>query len=211
MELEHKICQTCSASLEQGYCYKYQDGVVVSALCFSCNDKEVLATYRSNRILRTSLLTSHINYIYDLKGYELFYRGNVAKEAERQDNLLKLEIFLSTEKIRNRIKAFEQKVWFSGLQELTHKSRVKGVSAKTNRSDEFAVLTYTMAGRVMFTIENVAASITTLCSDSGSESTMGIQGISASEQEALDLLDKAIELFQTGQLEFKDDTEVGIF
>jgi hypothetical protein len=127
---------------------------------------------------------------------------------ELEEVRLQLEIRCSFQKIHAKIKEFEQRVWFKGLQETIRRSKCKGVSATDTPFAGFHVLTYTMCGRTIITVEDKQSSVSMICLDDSSESTMGDRGIDATEEQAIHLINLAIELYESGHLKFKDDKEV---
>lgn len=78
--------------------------------------------------------------------------------------------------------------------------------------EKFDVLVYAMAGRVVFTIEPADESrhISVICAEKGSESTMGIQGICATERQAIAMLAGACAAWGAG-MRFERDDKVGMF
>ena len=111
------------------------------------------------------------------------------------------------------MKEFEKEVWFKGLQKKVIDSRVKEVSAHPGIFSNFCVLTYTMAGRTMITIQDDNNSVSFVADETSSDSRTGFQGIDATEEQALSLIQMAIELYhnQGGtRLIFKEDNKVSM-
>jgi len=65
-----------------------------------------------------------------------------------------------------------------------------------------------MAGRTIITIEDDKSSVSMICIEDSDEPTMGDKGIDATEKQAMHLIDLTIELFESGHLKFKEDTDV---
>jgi hypothetical protein len=201
-------CYTCKASLERGYSYRYQGDVLISALCFDCDRKEVMAEYIKTKRLSTKLIMDNMSKLYDInmKDDWRFKNTDFLKQLKHR-----VDIQLAADNIQEKIREFEKHVWFGGLQKIVRASKVKGVSAKTTDFHNFCVLTYSMCGRTMFTIENDKNSITTITSEDGDEyGCMGLQGINATEEAALELLQCAITMDRNNELRFEDDTKVSM-
>lgn len=209
-------CQTCDASLDQGYSFRYKDDVIVSALCFGCSDDRDLKEYQETKILRTSFLTNNSLELYDtpLKEF-LFEKGHstakfeTAKLAYASDPAMvaRIEAWISYKKIFEKIKLFENEVWFKGLQDLVLPARDRGFAAQDGK---FVVMTYSMAGRCMITIEDEEASVTMLCDESSKNSTMGDRGICATEAQAITLIERAVKGYQDGMLKFAVDKKISM-
>ena len=214
-------CDQCGASLEQGYCYTYEGSELVGAHCFACDNLNAIEEYRKTKVLTTRLVTNNILDLMDIgrpwsyheKDYgsrilntfnNIVTKGSI-EELEYLQILL--EIRLSFQKIYAKMKEFEQRVWFKGLQDIISKSELKGVSADSPFRD-FKFLTYTMCGRTIITLEKNEAFVSMICLDDSKESSMGDKGICATEEQAINLIELAIESFEMGNLKFKDDSEV---
>ena len=221
MDKEPTNCELCNSSLEYGYCYTCDGSELVGVHCFDCDRLKVLQEYKETKVLKTKLLMNNIidlmqmgrsfsytekdNRTYRLKRFaDIVTRGT---PEEIEEVRLQLEIRASFTRIYDKMKEFEQKVWFKGLQETISKSKFKGVSAEIPFRD-YKVLTYTMAGRTIITIGDEKSSVSMICLDDSTESTMGDKGIDATEEQALYLIESAIELFESGYLKFKDDNDV---
>ena len=207
--MEPTNCDLCQTSLERGSCNTYEDSKLVQSLCFNCNDEQTFLDYLSDKKLTTGLITSNWSILYDLRMKDVVY----AKEISELENLIdRINIEISNKRINKKIKEFEKEVWFNGLQATINSSKRKGVSAKPGVFDNFCILTYSMCGRTMITIEDDSSSITVITSEDGSESRMGLQGICATEGEAIALIAIAIELYNnsTPPLVFVEDLNVSL-
>lgn len=92
-------------------------------------------------------------------------------------------------------------------------AKTKGVSAHTNIFNNFCVLTYTMCGRTMITVEDDTAAITFMADETSKESHIGFHGIDATEEKAISLIQLAIELYHNEggtRLSFEEDTKVSM-
>jgi hypothetical protein len=219
MDNEPTNCQQCNAPLTNGYCYTYKGTELIGAHCFDCDRLNIIQKYKETKVLSTRLLTNNILDLFDIgrpwsyhEGDLYTYKNKTFREIiefgtvkELEEVQLLLEIRISFQKIYVKMKEFEQKVWFKGLQETINASKCKGVSAIL---DEFKVLTYTMCGRTIITIEDKKSSVSMICANDSAKSTMGDKGIDSTEEQAIKLIDLAIELYESGHLKFKDDNEV---
>lgn len=209
-------CHTCNASLERGYSYRYKNNILVSALCFNCASDRDLNEYRETNVLVTSFCTDNTLKLYDEPSVKKFIwgAGDVSSNLQSLENILpslsgelqlRVGAHISFLKVYQKIKTFEQDVWFKGLQDLVRPSKDRGFSAKDGN---LTVMTYSMAGRCMITIEDDKASVTMLCDESAKTSSMGDRGIRATESQAIGLLDRAVKGYQDGTLKFTVDKEV---
>jgi hypothetical protein len=207
-------CQTCNTSLQdKSYRYVYnEDTDYRGGLCLACDSKEMLEKYRKDGQLETHLVLDNSQKLFyaDFKKNWYFEKTDYLEEMRDR-----IAIQLSVDKITKKIKEFEEKVWFRGLQEIVMRSEVSGVSAKLKSHSNFYVLTFSSAARTMITIGDESggrsSTITALTEEKSSFSRMGFQGIDAREGDAIYLLDTAILLHKKGKLPFKEDSKVSMF
>jgi hypothetical protein len=119
----------------------------------------------------------------------------------------KFQTQISVNQLKEKLKEFDQKVWFKGLQKHVLSTRERGVSAKV---EGLEVLTYTMAGRTMITFREGENYVSAVADETSTECRTGLQGIGATAEQAWALIDSTIHLFETGLLVFKDDDKVSI-
>jgi hypothetical protein len=208
--IEPTHCDTCKASLERGYCYRYEDDNLVGAICRKCDSKIMLEEYSKSNRLRTRLITDNSLSLYyvDMKKDWGFENNSFLEDLKNR-----IEIQQSYSRIYDKIKEFEKEVWFKGLQKQIMASTVKGVSAKPGIFSNFCVLTYSMCARTVITIEDDKNSVSLITEEDSPDSRMGFQGIDAIEKEAISLIQLAIDLYHNEggtRLEFKDDTNVNM-
>lgn len=216
--IEPTHCDLCKASLDRGYVYQYRDDVLVSSICFGCDRVIKLKEYRDTKILTTSFLidntikltTSEIKeLIYDWKADTTGLENVLPHYADDQAFTARIEAHISLRKILKEITRFESEVWFKGLQSLIRPSQSRGFSAKLPSSPgELSVLTYSMCGRCIVTIEEGNVQVSMMCDESSDTPTMGDKGIRATEEQALDLLSRTIAAYQDGTLKFEEDSGV---
>ncbi len=66
------------------------------------------------------------------------------------------------------------------------------------------------AGRCMFTLDAPKCDVTMITSDSGCDRVMGLQGLHATEAEAIGMIDAVIAAWKAKVLTFVPDKDVGI-
>ncbi len=207
-------CQRCNSILERGYSSRYIDNKCIEVICFTCDKKETMEDYLKDKIITTRILMDSMLEVYR------HVDGDIENEKKLTDLLFKsqgdesltakIEIQIASAKIQKKIKEFESKIWFNGLQEQVLKTKCRGVSAKLKTHNKFCVLTWTCAGRTMITIEDNDSSVTCVADETSKDSRTGFHGIRAKASDALDLIDLAIELYENKTLKFKDDDKVGM-
>ena len=201
-------CTKCKA-LTNGRCtYVWENHVLKENLCHKCGSQHDLEEYRkSGKRLRSFLTMENQLELYhlDMKKSWDFYNRNFLEDLKSR-----IEIQQAVDKIYDKIKEFESAVWFGGLKAIINKSTTSGVSARAPKLNDFKVLTFCSAGRTMFTLEDKDASVTAICAEDSETSTMGMQGIDATEEQAVKLFNSAIRLWKDGALKFKTDNKVSI-
>lgn len=119
----------------------------------------------------------------------------------------------SSVKIKAAAKRFEAAVWFGGLKEIVKACDIRGMKAAPLATPfgEVTPLLWACAGRVMFTLDAPKCDVTTITSDEeGSESRMGVQGLHATEAEAVGMLDEVTAAWVAGNVTFVPDRNVGM-
>lgn len=108
---------------------------------------------------------------------------------------------------------FEQDVWFGGFQAKVHAARHRGFRADFAMPDGAPALAmaWSCAGRVMITIEfaDDSAQVSVVTADDSEHPAMGLQGISATRDQAVGLLRAATTALARGA-GFKRDDKVGM-
>lgn len=113
------------------------------------------------------------------------------------------------------IKEFEREVWFGGLQEWLQAEPTRGMSHRPSSWDRLrdipavGVLTFVTAGRAVITLQRGDAIITVIAAETGSDDRIGLQGIHATEEQAIGLLRDAIAQWKAGRKPVADKS-VGI-
>jgi hypothetical protein len=216
-------CMRCAESLERGYSSRWKGDECLEVICFDCNKRENLADHLKTGIINTNFMMECMMSAFDVLKDRF---GREKYDVHNEDQLLevildkdvpeatkaKMRVQLATCRIGNKVKEFESKVWFKGLQDQVLATKTRGVSAKLGKKHKnFCVLTWTGMGRTMITIEDDDASVTCVADETSKDSRTGFHGIRATGEQAIALYDKAIALYQDGTLKFKDDEKVSMF
>lgn len=180
-----KECQQCGASLARGYSWIMQEiegkHRITRIWCFECSDKERYAKYKENKIINSRLLC------------DAYYLNDA-------------ELSISIEAIHAKAKEFERVVWFGGMQKTVVASHRSGMSFE---AEGVKVMSFCSAARCMITMEEGDKMVTLITEEKSKEHRMGVQGIYATEEDAIALLKKVIALHKAGHT-LKDDEDVRI-
>lgn len=196
-------CNRCRASLDRGWSERWVNDKRTEVVCFDCNDREQIGRYLESSVITTSLWTRAV-----IEGARAEYgRASTLPLALRR---VLLDVNASVSRIQTEVKRFEHDVWFGGLQAQARAATHRGFRADV---DGLTALVYSMCGRVMITIEaaDESHSVTVIAAEGADESTMGIQGIRATEEQAVALLTACREaVVKNGSWMFKRDDKVGV-
>lgn len=190
-EIEQKVktCQrsTCGNSIERGYSYlctenkETKEIEVTEVTCLSCAQADRYGAWKETKVITSRLLTDSI----------------FLKDSELSDDI---------GFIQEKVKRFQADVWFCGMQKTVNDSTFSGMSFKCNN---LTVLSFCCAGRCMITIEDKESSVTLITDPTTSRGCMGLQGINATREQALNLLQAAIVAHKRG-CKLEDDRKVGL-
>lgn len=218
-----KNCMRCGADLERGYSSRWVGDECKEVICFKCNKTENLDDHMKTGVITTQFMMDCMMDAFDILRAR-FGRENYDVHSEEQlleclnadypeTTKAKLRVQLATTRIQKKIKDFDARVWFKGLQDMIHAEKhERGISAKLGKKDKnFCVLTWTGMGRTMITIEDDDAMVTAVADEDSKESRTGLHGIRGTGEQALALLDKAMSLYENGTLKFTVDKKVSIF
>ncbi|MGK3981204.1 hypothetical protein WMF38_56935 [Sorangium sp. So ce118] len=159
---------------------------------------------------KTSVLTTQVMVRASIENVHREYGKGVTDPVERD---LLARAWAATEAVQRAAKDFERDIWFGGLAEKVRAAEHRGWRAGFEITGErHDVLVWSCAGRVVFTIEPVDESrhISVICAEEGEESTMGIKGICATEQQAIVMLLGVCAAWERG-MRFERDDKVGMF
>lgn len=211
-----KFCSKCKCDLSnKRYTCFYRGEEMIDVLCADCHKAQLYETYLSSGKLSTTLVTEASLDLLDLSykrddDYTKTLRYLIGDATVERFKEFKnaVDVYYDYLQVCKKIKEFEQKVWFSGLQKIIKKSSKKGVSGKMPFSNH-KFLTYSMCGRTMITLEDAESSVTMICAEDSSTPSMGFRGIDGTSEQAIRLIQLAIELY-TGEpgIKFSEDSDV---
>jgi hypothetical protein len=196
-------CDRCGAGLERGWSERWSDNKRIAAWCIPCADRERLEVYA-----KTSVLTTQIMVRASIENVHREYGRPADNPVERH---LLARAWASTEAVQRAAKEFERVVWFGGFAEQVRTAKHRGLRASFDVAGEHhKVLVWSCAGRVVFTIEpdDESRQISVICAEDEDRSTMGIQGVFATEQQATAMLHGATVAWTRG-MRFERDDNVG--
>ncbi len=174
---EAELCERCGEdTVGSGTkTFSAATGAILKILCHGCSDASDLEAYEKDRSLTNRVVMMAI----------------MAKEP----SALLQEVKASYERVVASVRSFERDVWFSGLQSVVRRCKSSGMSMA---HEGLAVLLYSMAGRIMITIQDGVGDVTLIADETSKESTMGVQGTHSTESQAVDLIERATEAWNAG-------------
>lgn len=186
-------CDRCAASLERGWSERWRDDKRVEAVCFGCDEAERLKAYIDARVITTKLM---------IRAAIEAVRRECGKGMQDPESARALaEVKRSTDKIHWIVKEFERRAWFGGLQAQVLAAAHRGFRATFGATGtEFCVLVYSLTSKTMITIESAdeSQSISIITTNNKTEPIMGIQGICATETQAIAMLTGARAAYESG-------------
>jgi hypothetical protein len=190
-------CTRCDTGLERGWSCRYK-GDIVEYICFDCDLIDIIGEYKT-----TNIITSRLSTVAAIDEVKQEYGKPIRLSSEILNKLLNSE-----NKINHAIKLWERDVWFGGLQKKVRASNARGWKLEF---DGRYVMVYSLAGRTQFTIESSDqnSQITTITAEDSCELIMGQNSINATEEQALELLNKSREAYINGA-QFQKDDQVGL-
>lgn len=220
--MEVKNCQRCNRNIEGGYiCQRYDDkGNIVETFCHICSKVEVVEEYRKSKTIHTSLLTeATIAKGYFTERWDMSRMREEYREFYYQNRKLLLEVAESGEKMSKLVDRFDNEAWNKWLKKYWNDVDYRGHEAKVGK---LSVLMWGCAGRVMITVgsKEPYQSFTMIFSDYNvteddikkygemMKQKGGIQGITATEAEALDMLTQVLDANTKNKLKFKRNDNV---
>lgn len=200
-------CDRCLNSVEQGWSERWVDSSRIECVCFKCDDEQRVIEYRNTDVLSSKLITSaalaEVRMEHRLKPESRSYGEPPGPHEETYT-----KINNSYKRLHLEVKEFEKLVWFNGLQ-----AQVLGAEFRGFRMNfgSYIALVYSMAGRTQITIEtiNKDIQITLITADNESKPVMGINGLTATENQAMNLLRVCKEAFLRGK-KFTRNDKIGI-
>ncbi len=209
-------CQTCKQPLsdEVAYYTCYKDKEITHYICDICARRERVDRYKASGHIDTRFLldaTLALSRFED--GVKLKdYRPELRQLYEQEGDTL-IQAGFCVRRINVVVRELEQKLWFPWMQKYFRDSEARGHSAD---GPGFHALLWGAAGRVLLTLrkrtpdgsgeELFEPSITIIFDETSSEARCGIQGLDATETEAVGLLRAAMEHLK----EFYPDEAVSV-
>lgn len=185
------ICSTCKKNLDdQGYVeiFDGKTGAIRETVCDGCDQARRMKEFRETGYLSTWLVErAHVNA--------------AVKEPKEGDDAI-LDAF---KLIQDEIPAFEQEVWFSGLQAFARGASTKGTKSEQG---DFTLMCFTMCARAMITLEDKTGSVTLITAEDSSEPRMGFRGVQTTADHAVALIRRARQEWTKGNLPMAEDRKV---
>lgn len=178
-------CTTCGTHLtsQDPKNFHYSGTVLQRVQCLNCADNEVVERY-----VDTEVITSQLTLLAALQAYpkktsdEALLRWCVALDRVTQ----------AMARIKGGVKTFETLVWYDGLKKL--------VRTKSNihfDKEGLELDTGCTGGRALIELTRGGARLTLITDESSTANVMGVQGIYAKEEEALQLIKDGVKLWTT--------------
>lgn len=231
-EPETLTCNVCSNLCEGGYSQDYKGNEVVRTLCFTCREREDLEVIQlgignDNLVLTSKLLTfgpmiqCHSAY-HDVQDFKLkdeetwlLYHTLVQHRGKTWRNPVTPNVatsmyFLLAQigEVSAAVTLLDTQMWLDKLQKVVQACEWKGMSCEY---EGYKYLHYCICGRAQLTITDPEGYwINVITVEDDAEPRMGIQGIYASKDKAVEILDTARRAWGAGMLDFQPDKEVGI-
>ncbi len=166
-------CDRCKSPLRGGWSQRFSEaGEVLETLCIPCRMEERITEYAADHILTSRL-----------------HMDAACAKYDKVPDPRYAPVLASMERLYAVMKDIEAAVWFGGLQALVQASDWRQLSAE---HQGLHILCLASAGRVLITLhgETEFPWLTLIAAEDAKpgESGMGIQGISATEEEAHALL-----------------------
>lgn len=202
-------CTDCGGTWSS-YSLWYHGKKIVAKTCYNCSVERHAERWPNDHVLRSSLLT------HAALNHNEVEQGKAQRHSDATHTALE-EVYASYNRLHDLVKkTFEPVVWFGGLQKRVQDSKVRGLKMKYKlKKDRWwknaHMLVWSSAGRVLMTLEyRDGTHITLIAAEDESAPRMGIQGICATEQEASDLLNAAVQAWKdTRGKAVKADRNVG--
>ena len=140
---------------------------------------EMLEDYKKCKRLNTKFM---LDIVLANASSDLFRRGTELKSLHPE-----------IDKVSEKVKLFESKIWFPLLQKYIQEAKYKGHSGCTEKTK---ILVWACLDRVMITLRDKNdedVDVTFMVAEDADRPNMGLHAISATAEEATSLLDDAIE------------------
>lgn len=194
-----EYCSRCKARLGDSTVSIYKNKKVHEVICYRCDQVELLENYiRSGEITTRLMMEGSMASYYVKEGHGFDgLRTEVRHIYEIYKDAL-LQIGRDVEEVHNKGREFEEKHWLPKLQAYYQNSPARGHSFATK---DWKVLMWGSAGRVLLTFQDAkpqgkgkfgGAHVTLIFDETADYARGGVQGICATKEEALGLIQVAI-------------------
>lgn len=206
-------CDRCLSSVERGWSERWRaenkdaEPIRVECICFDCDEMERITEYQQDKVLTTRFMTSAVCSAITEQYRKEPGSRSYGEPPHRFINTY-LEANESVKRLQVEVKKFEQAVWFSGLQAQVLAAEFRGF--RMNFGNVIA-LVYSLAGRTQITIESINGDkqISLITADDEKRPVMGINSISATEEDAMKLMVTCREAYERGY-KFTRNDKVGL-
>jgi len=202
-----KVCGKCGCDCARGCVEKFSAShELLQTLCYECDRGERYDAFERTGRLHTWLVTDATMVV--------FYADEARVRRDPGPHRLRLarRVDAAAKTIHEAIKRFERVVWFGGLQAKVRAARVRGMKSTEVPSAHGPVtlLAWSCAGRTLITLDAPTCTVTTITAEDERQPRMGMQGVDATESEALGLLDAVADAWERRAIEVRPDEKVGI-
>lgn len=210
-----EYCERCRSKLSEACSvvtiYKGKELKDREYICYRCSQIEQVEEYKRNGEISTSLMIDASMCAYHVKEGNSFARLRTEVRHHYELYMHQLcHIAEDVEEIHKKEREFEEKHWLPRIRKYWNDSSARGHSFVT---EDWKALMWGSAGRVLITIQDTkpkergkfgGAYISLIFDDSADYARGGIQGICATKEEAMALMQVAID----GLGDFTPDNEV---
>lgn len=123
-----------------------------------------------------------------------------------------LDVAEASERVRLCLKSdFEPRVWFGGVQDIVRRSSAAGLRAECDTAvGKVEMLVFSTAGRCLMQLDTPTSRVTVIADETSPSPRSGIQGIDATEADAVALLTAASDAWVAGGFELRESASVGL-
>lgn len=232
-----QVCGTCGKTVNL-YSQTYSSALkkVTAITCEPCAKSERFADYAKTKQITTKLMMDATLIAHDV--WNALYVGKVdwqlrarresrerlAEKHEHDVIIAALNVDRAVQRLHEVVKTFEREVWYAGVQKIVQDAKTHGMSAKETLEvdgEKVKFLVFASAGRCMITLDTPTRDVTVITAEDEApnsdhrgpkplgEGPMGLQGIHATEAQAVALLEAAIAAWKRGEIKLVQDTKVG--
>jgi len=203
---ETRTCALCQKEITDRYVETWSGDKLTRVVCSECDRNERYASFAATSRMTTWLVSDASMVVW---------HADEAREPRMPVDPMRLplarHVKAQADALLADVKHFESTVWFGGLQRTVRKSRYKGMSAAEPVASPFGpvqVLSFTMAGRALVTLETGDHSVSLITAEDESTPRMGINGIGTTAAVACTLMRTVAAAWERGEVKMVDDTGV---